>query len=62
MLVILRLYYTKGPLEDCEYGYYGADCNQTCGNCSGASQCDRASGECAYGCMPGYYSTLCNIG
>ena len=62
MLVILLLCYTTGPLEDCEYGYYGADCRQKCGKCSGASQCGRVTGECANGCMAEYYSILCNIG
>ena len=28
----------------------------------GAAQCDRVTGECANGCMPGYHSALCNIG
>ena len=62
MLIALPFCYPTGPLEDCEYGYYGTDCRQTCGNCSGGAQCDRVTGECASGCMPRYYSALCNIG
>ena len=61
-MIILPLCYIKGPLEDCEYGYYGPDCKQACGNCSGSSQCDLVTGECVYGCKPGYYSALCTIG
>ena len=62
MYNVLPFCYIKGPLEDCEYGYYGTDCKQACGSCSGAAQCDRVTGECANGCMPGYYSVLCDIG
>ena len=62
MLIILPLCYSKGPLEDCEYGYYGTDCRQACGKCSGASLCDRVTGVCAHGCAPGYHSELCTIG
>ena len=62
MLLILPLCYTKGPVEECEYGYYGTNCKQTCGKCAGASQCDHVTGECANGCMPGYFSALCTEG
>ena len=62
ILVNLTFSYIIGPLEDCEYGHYGTECRQICGNCSGAGQCDRVTGECANGCMPGYHSALCNIG
>ena len=62
MLIIVPLCYTKGPLEDCEYGYYGTDCRQACGKCSGAFLCDRVTGVCAHGCAPGYHSELCTIG
>ena len=62
MFIIISLCYTKGPFDVCEYGTYGKDCRQTCGKCSGASHCDRFSGECPNGCMPGYYTALCNIG
>ena len=41
ILVNLTFYYIIGPLEDCEYGHYGTECRQICGNCSGAGQCDR---------------------
>ena len=62
MLLILPFCYTKGPVEECEYGYYGTNCRQTCGKCAGASQCDHVTGECANGCMPGYFSALCTEG
>ena len=54
ILVNLTFSYIIGPLEDCEYGNYGTECRQFCGNCSGAGQCDRVTGECANGCMPGF--------
>ena len=35
ILVNLTFSYIIGPLEDCEYGNYGTECRQFCGNCSG---------------------------
>ncbi|KAK3607540.1 hypothetical protein CHS0354_025797 [Potamilus streckersoni] len=47
----------------CDSGFYGPDCNQSCGRCKrntkGAIQCDRQTGKCE-DCMNGWYGWRCN--
>lgn len=46
-------------LLDCDSGTYGADCNQTCSTNCLFNACDRYTGVCNYGCLPGYIMPYC---
>ncbi|XP_025108288.1 protein draper-like isoform X2 [Pomacea canaliculata] len=45
----------------CNNNYYGFDCTNTCGNCSGGT-CQPWSGECPRGCSAGYQTPGCEAG
>ncbi|XP_078329749.1 uncharacterized protein LOC144624208 isoform X2 [Crassostrea virginica] len=41
----------KAPnCTNCMIGYCGNGCDQTCGNCTNGTHCDRSSGKCPEGC------------
>lgn len=44
---------SKNDLE-CDRGFYGYDCNQTCGHCRDVSHCFPSNGNCLTGCDFGY--------
>ena len=45
-------------LLGCPTGRYGRDCSETCGDqCQG---CDRFSGVCELGCLPGWTGQRCD--
>lgn len=44
---------------DCESGFYGFECNGTCGHCLDINQCSIINGTCLTGCDPGYEGSLC---
>lgn len=43
----------------CKKGWYGIDCNDTCGHCSNVSECFHINGTCPTGCDAGYQGHLC---
>lgn len=43
----------------CGLGYYGAECQQECGNCRDLSQCFHTNGSCLTGCEAGYDGEMC---
>ena len=46
---------------ECRSGYYGANCKHKCsGNCRNQKKCDRKTGECHDGCLPGWRHTTCD--
>ena len=47
--------------SECDAGKYGKECRQTCSDhCAEAGNpCDHVTGECTYGCDPGYYTDTC---
>lgn len=47
----------------CEYGFYGQNCNMTCGWCvKGKEECHVVTGKCVNGCQKGYEGTTCAKG
>ncbi|XP_025111001.1 receptor-type tyrosine-protein phosphatase kappa-like [Pomacea canaliculata] len=40
--------------QECTDYMYGKDCNFRCGKCAGGKPCDTKTGECPFGCAPGY--------
>ena len=45
--------------EACVNGYYGKECNNTCGYCLDLSDCFHINGTCLNGCESGYIGDLC---
>ena len=43
----------------CSEGWYGFDCNETCGNCYDQSECHPVNGTCSNGCNDGFLGKLC---
>ncbi|KAK7481787.1 hypothetical protein BaRGS_00026934 [Batillaria attramentaria] len=43
---------------ECADGYYGTDCQYTCGHCEGGATCDKVTGHCT-SCDSGYQMPLC---
>ena len=46
----------------CDDHYFGDGCSQMCGYCKNNSTCDKASGNCLYGCSDGYSGDDCRTG
>ena len=46
-------------LLECELGWYGPDCNVSCGNCNGSDVCFRTNGSCPGICSDGYTGDKC---
>ena len=46
----------------CSSGYYGLNCNNTCGLCRDQQACDHVNGTCLTGCEPGFTRELCITG
>lgn len=46
---------------DCGRGWYGINCNETCGHCRDLDQCSKTNGTCLTGCDAGFQGELCNI-
>ena len=44
---------------ECLDGFYGSNCNATCGNCKMGQFCDISTGECLNGCKLHYNPLLC---
>lgn len=46
-------------ISACNKGFYGEDCNETCGHCHGTNQCHHVNGTCSSGCAAGYQGDNC---
>ncbi|XP_041355508.1 tenascin-like [Gigantopelta aegis] len=56
--------WTEKQCDVCDSDHYGLLCNATCSNrhcdqTNGTSRCDNITGQCDYGCQPGYTGTDC---
>lgn len=66
MFLLHYVYITKRQINlldlftECSAGYYGENCNQTCGHCLVNTTCDPNNGTCSTGCSEGYKEGLCN--
>lgn len=49
-------------LSECTIGYYGEQCNTSCGHCLNNSGCHHVTGACVKGCEPGYQEPTCKEG
>ncbi|XP_052694159.1 multiple epidermal growth factor-like domains protein 10 [Crassostrea angulata] len=47
---------------ECERGFYGIECSETCGHCRDVSQCSHINGTCLTGCEAGFKGGLCKTG
>lgn len=47
-------------LVECSPGYYGSNCSSSCSSYCQEKACDRYTGECLYGCTPGYQQPDCS--
>lgn len=48
-------------ISECINGYYGNDCiNQCSVNCDVTSRCEKSTGQCDEGCIPGLRGIMCN--
>lgn len=48
-------------IPECTNGYYGNDCINHCsGNCDLTSRCEKSTGQCDDGCIPGWRGIICN--
>ncbi|XP_062598376.1 scavenger receptor cysteine-rich domain superfamily protein-like [Saccostrea cucullata] len=56
--------YTGHTCTECEYGYFGLGCNNSCSiaNCKNSSSCDAINGACLVGCVDGWTGSTCNVG
>ena len=45
---------------DCDFGYFGFDCNGTC-HCALNLACDPVNGKCPEGCEEGYVGPTCSV-
>ncbi|XP_055869627.1 multiple epidermal growth factor-like domains protein 10 [Biomphalaria glabrata] len=68
LLMFLVLRDTKGsgttlPSEkECPFFRFGANCDRLCpSHCGGNGTCERYSGECLHGCLPGYFGSFCKL-
>lgn len=43
----------------CDSGFYGVDCNKTCGHCRDLNQCFNINGSCLTGCDNGFQGDKC---
>lgn len=47
---------------ECKAGFYGKNCNTTCGKCLNSTTCHHITGSCDKGCDPGYEGLACKKG
>lgn len=48
-------------IVECTAGYFGSNCvNQCSENCNLTRACDRLTGQCDGGCIPGWNGATCN--
>lgn len=51
------LYFTL--ILECDKGFYGLECNETCGHCRDVSQCSNIDGTCIAGCAASFEGVFC---
>ncbi|XP_065939425.1 receptor-type tyrosine-protein phosphatase epsilon [Magallana gigas] len=51
--------FTGDTCHECRPGSYGSFCSLNCSSYCQKKACDRHSGECVYGCAPGYQKPYC---
>lgn len=62
MLTFLCLLYMfVCPTVECDPGFFGAGCEQSC-DCPGGGSCDPATGECSQRCPAGLQGLNCQLG
>lgn len=44
---------------ECDNGWYGFECNETCGHCRNVTNCSNIDGICLNGCAAGFEGNLC---
>ena len=44
---------------ECQGGFYGRTCNETCGNCANGQPCDKGTGKCLKECKPHFQVPYC---
>lgn len=44
---------------ECDIGYYGYNCTETCGHCVDETECSPVDGTCPTGCSARYFGQLC---
>lgn len=47
---------------ECDIGYFGYNCAESCGHCIDQVQCSRVDGACPTGCSAGFSGRLCQKG
>lgn len=47
---------------ECDKGYYGVGCKETCGHCRDVKYSLHINGTCVTGCDAGYQEELCKTG
>lgn len=51
------------PVTECDDGTHGYNCVNNCsGNCLDTSPCNKQTGFCDRGCIPGYANIYCSKG
>ncbi|XP_061190169.1 multiple epidermal growth factor-like domains protein 10 [Saccostrea echinata] len=46
--------------QSCQNNTYGRQCSKVCGKCRDGQQCDYINGVCYMGCAAGYYGSTCH--
>lgn len=46
----------------CSAGYFGENCNSSCGHCLNEAACHHINGTCDEECNPGYQEPYCKDG
>ena len=47
---------------ECNYGMFGTNCSEKCGNCLNLDQCHHINGSCLDDCAPGFQGVTCTEG
>lgn len=45
--------------KECSAGYFGENCNSSCGHCLNETACNHINGTCDEECEPGYQAPYC---
>lgn len=48
--------------SECIAGFYGENCNNSCGHCLNETACHHVTGMCDVECDPGYLTPYCTEG
>lgn len=58
MLRLIYFFFFKA----CSAGYFGENCNSSCGHCLNEAACHHINGTCDEECNPGYQAPYCTDG